>query len=418
MKNKKQNIYQSSYRRQLIQLAKFYGIVEIKNYFKSAKRLTNAQIELILIKNKIKLPSKKTLSKLGRLIFFKNKYLRQLIYTAAVAVVVIGFFGGAPYLIKIFHTIDYDLWKNKDEIAKHKNDTIDKILKKKEIKLKPYEDEENFVLTENIQKKQDDLIDNTVSLDASVIASLFEDLDYDLSKIRKGKQVKPFYISLLPKDISLIEDSKKRKELFIKIVLPLILQENDKIEKDRKKLFKVLAKKSNNKEEKNWLKWKFKEYKIKNFDISELKIRMDIIPVSLAIAQAAIESGWGTSRFALEGNALYGQWTWSDKGLKPLDNDAGDHRVMRFKILMASIKAYKKNLNTHSGYMEFREARANLRNRNEKVTGLKLTQYLDKYAATGKEYTQKLELTIKKNSLSDFENTKLLSTGLRKGIKL
>ena len=416
MQNKKQKAYHSSYRRQLIQLAKFYGIIEIKNYFKSAKRLTNAQIELILIKNKIKLPSKRTISKLGRLIIFQNKYLKQLFYVAAVAVVVIDFFGGAPHLINIFHKIDYDLWKDQDEIAKHKNDTIDKILKKNEIK--PIESEESFVVTGNIQKKQDELIDNPVSLDASVDASLFEDLDYDLSKIRKGKKVKPFYISLLPKDISLIEDTKERKELFIKIVLPLILQENDKISKDRKKLFKILAKESNIKEEKNWLKWKFKEYKIKNLDISELKIRMDIIPVSLAIAQAAIESGWGTSRFALEGNALYGQWTWSDNGLTPLENDGGDHKVMQFKILTASIKAYKKNLNTHSGYIKFREARANLRSQNEKITGLKLTQYLNKYAATGKEYTKKLETTIKKNSLSDFENSKLLSTGLRKEIKL
>lgn len=419
MQNKRQKAYQSSYRKQLIQLAKFYGIVEIKNYFKSAKRLTNAQIELILVKNQIKLPTKKILSKLGRLIIFKNKYLTQLFYTVAAAVVVVGFFGGAPYLINAFHKIDYNLWKNKDEIVKHKNDAIEKILKKSEIKPKLSEDEENFAVSEKIQKKQEELIDNTVSLDASVVASLFEDLDYDLSKIRKGKKVKPFYISLLPKDISLIEDSKERKELFIKIVLPLILSENDKIKKDRKKLFMILAKKSNTKEEKKWLKWKFKEYKIKNSDISELKIRMDIIPVSLAIAQAAIESGWGTSRFALEGNALYGQWTWSDNGLKPLNNNADqNHKVMRFKILTASINAYKKNLNTHSGYIEFREARANLRNQNVKVTGLKLTQYLDKYSAQGKKYTEKLETTIKKNSLSDFENAKLLSTGLRKGIQL
>ena len=91
---------------------------------------------------------------------------------------------------------------------------------------------------------------------------------------------------------------------------------------------------------------------------------------------------------------------------------------MQFKILAASIKAYKKNLNTHSGYIKFRKVRANLRFRNEKITGLKLTQYLDKYAANGKEYTKKLETTIKKNSLLDFDNAKLLSTGLRKGIKL
>jgi Bax protein len=405
-----------SYRKQLIQLAKFYRIVEIKSYLKSAKRLTTSQIELILIKNNIKLPSKKTLSKLKRLIIFKNKYLNQLFYTVAIAVVVIGFFGGVPYLVNVFHKVDYNLWKDKDEIAKQKNDTIDKILKKNEIK--SYKKDENFVVSEKIIIKKDNLIENTISLDASVVASLFEDLNYDLSKIRKGKKVKPFYISLLPKDLSLIENIRERKELFIKIILPLILQENEKIEEDREKLFKLLAKKSNTKEEKDWLKWKFKEYKIKNRDISELKIRMDIVPVSLAIAQAAIESGWGTSRFALEGNALYGQWTWSDKGLKPLENVDGDHKVMHFKILTASIKAYKKNLNTHSGYIEFREARAKLRNLNERVTGLKLTQYLDKYSATGMEYTKKLELTIKKNSLSDFENAKLLSTGLRKEIKL
>ena len=133
----------------------------------------------------------------------------------AVAVIVIGFFGGVPYLTNVFHKIDYDLWKNKDEIAKHKNDTIDKILKKNEIKSYK-KDEENFLVSEKIQITKDDLIDNTISLDASVVASLFEDLGYDLSKIRKGKKVKPFYISLLPKDISLIEDIKEKKELFIK----------------------------------------------------------------------------------------------------------------------------------------------------------------------------------------------------------
>ena len=147
MQDKKQKTYQLSYRKQLIQLAKFYGIVEIKNYFKSAKRLTTSQIELILIKNKIKLPSKKTLSKFASLIIFKNKYLKQLSYTVAVAVVVIGFFGGVPYLVNVFHKIDSDSWKKKDEIAKYKNDAIDKILKKNEIK--PTENEESFTVTEN-----------------------------------------------------------------------------------------------------------------------------------------------------------------------------------------------------------------------------------------------------------------------------
>ncbi len=235
MQDKKEKTYQLSYRKRLIKLAKFYGIVEIKNYLKSAKRLTTSQIELILIKNKVKLPTKKTLSKLGRLIIIKNKYLKQIFYTAAVAAVVIGFFGGVPYLVNVFHKTDYDLWKNTIRIAKHKKDTIDKILEKNETKL--YKKDENFVASERIQIKKEDLIENTISLSASVVATLFEEHDYDLSKIRKGKKVRPFNIALLPKDLSLIEDSKERKKLFIKIVLPLILQENEEIEKNRKKLF-------------------------------------------------------------------------------------------------------------------------------------------------------------------------------------
>jgi len=194
MKNKKLKAYQASYRQQLIQLAKLYGVVEIKNYLKSAKRLTTAQIELLLIKNSIKLPFKKSLSKFGRLIIFKSKYLKQLYYTLAVAIVIIGFFGGAPHLIKIFHKVNSDFWKNKDEIVKHKNDSIDRILEKNEKKI--YKSKENFVVTENKQQKQDSLIDNTISLNASVVSSLFEDHDYDLSKIRKGKKVKPFYMFL------------------------------------------------------------------------------------------------------------------------------------------------------------------------------------------------------------------------------
>ena len=112
MQNKKQKIYQLSYRKQLIQLAKFYGIVEIKNYFKSAKRLTNSQLELILIKNKIKLPSKKSLTKLGSLLILKNKYLQQLFYTTAIVALIIVFFGGAPHLINNFHKIDSSSWKD------------------------------------------------------------------------------------------------------------------------------------------------------------------------------------------------------------------------------------------------------------------------------------------------------------------
>ena len=88
---------------------------------------------------------------------------------------------------------------------------------------------------------------------------------------------------------------------------------------------------------------------------------MDEVPVSLALAQAAKETGWGTSRFAQEGNALFGQWTWSGEGLKPKDSDKSEgHKVMKFNVT-TSVRAYQRNLNTHSSYKDFRKARAELR---------------------------------------------------------
>ena len=145
----------------------------------------------------------------------------------------------------------------------------------------------------------------------------------------------------------MIENTKKEKNFFIQIVLPLILQENNNIRLDRKRLFSII--KSNNTDlEKKWLNKKYKQYGIPSKDLSILKIRMDEIPVSLALAQAAKETGWGTSRFAQEGNALFGQWTWSGEGLKPKESDENEgHKVMKFNVLQASVRAYQRNLNTH-----------------------------------------------------------------------
>ena len=141
---------------------------------------------------------------------------------------------------------------------------------------------------------------------------------------------------------------------------------------------------------------------------------MDIVPVSLAIAQAAKESGWGTSRFAIEGNALFGQWTWSGEGIKPAGIDSEEkHKVMKFKVLKASVRAYQRNLNTHGSYKEFRSERANMRDSDEELDSLILADFLDKYAATGKEYTKIIKQIIKQNNLQDFDKVKLLPTSIQ-----
>ena len=254
-----------------------------------------------------------------------------------------------------------------------------------------------------------DLESDSVRLSASTIKQLFEDTDYNLKDVRKKKLVKPIALTLLPQEIKMIENTKKRKEFFIQIVLPLIIKENNNIRLDRKTLFSIINKSNNTKAEKQWLEKKYKQYGASSGDLSTLKIRMDEIPVSLAIAQAAKETGWGTSRFAQEGNALFGQWTWSGEGLKPKDADEGKgHKVMKFNVLQASVRAYQRNLNTHRTYREFRKARAELRDLNKPLDSMQLSKYLNKYAETGNQYVEVLQKIIEQNNLKDFDDAKLL----------
>ena len=210
---------------------------------------------------------------------------------------------------------------------------------------------------------------DTVRLNAATIKQLFEDTNYTLEDVRKKKLVKPVALTLLPNEIKKIENSKKRKEFFIQIVLPLILKENNNIKLDRKRL--------------------------------------------LALAQAAKETGWGTSRFAQEGNALFGQWTWSGEGLKPKDSDKNEgHKVMKFNVLQASVRAYQRNLNTHSSYKAFRKARAKLRDEGKNLDSLILSKFLDEYAQTGEKYVEVLQQIIKQNNLKDFDDAKLLPSSI------
>ena len=254
---------------------------------------------------------------------------------------------------------------------------------------------------------------DTVRLDASTIKQLFDDTDYKLDDVRKKKLVKPIALTLLPAEIKMIENVKKRKEFFIQIILPLILEENKNINLDRKRLFSIINKSNNTDTEKNWLEKKYRQYGIPSRDLSILKRRMDIVPVSLAIAQAAKETGWGTSRFAQQGNALFGQWTWSGEGLKPKDAEKSQgHKVMRFNVLQASVRAYQRNINTHSSYEDFRSARAELRDLGKPLDSMILSTYLDKYAETGDEYVKVLQKIIKQNNLKDFDDAKLLPSSI------
>ena len=344
--------------------------------------------------------------KLGKFINFKgiNNRLKSFFYTGATSLIIILIFFITPKLI----ILKNNLFFKSLEVKNESKNNLDKVLSGKKINEEQDDDLNNLQVFQDVFDYEDIPV-SSVRLNASTIKQLFKDTKYNLKDVRESKLAKPLNLELLPNEMKMIENTKERKNLFIQIVLPLILEENNQIKLDRMKLFAILNRSNNSNSEKKWLNLKFKHYGVKNRDLLTLKIRMDEIPVSLAIAQAAKETGWGTSRFALEGNALFGQWTFSDNGIKPKNADSNQsHKVMKFQVLQASVRAYFRNLNTHSSYRDFRKFRAAARDNNEKLDSLNLADYLKEYAATGIEYTKVLKKIIKQNSLQDFDDVKLL----------
>ena len=385
---------------QLLELGKLYKVEELKFYAKSKKKLTTSQIELILLKNKIRLPEQSYNKKKIAEIKFKEQVVTNILITLFLITFVISLISVRPFIKTVTTEIKFT-YVAKEYKSNFKNEDYKKISKTELPNNKNNED------------------GNYIGIDTQITLNLFENLKYDLKSIRLGQSVKPVYLSKLPKDLKKIKSTNKRKDTFIKIVMPLILSENEKILEDRNKLFRILGKQSNTMGEKVWLKRRFKDYDIKGEDIAELKLRMDIVPTSIAIAQAAKESGWGTSRFALEGNAMYGQWTWGGEGIEPSKKDKKkEHKILKFPKLQSSVAAYMKNLNTHRGYSEFRDKRSKIREKKQEVNGLDLVDYLYNYAQTGSEYVKTLKIIIQQNNLNDFDTSILMNSSRSKSLTL
>ena len=343
-----------------------------------------------------------------------QKAKRVIIAIASVAVVATIAFSGINYFSESEFVKKPEIKKElkKQQVKKPELKKEDKksVIKKPETKKEVKKSKEKPKL-EVKRKNVDEVILPNLNLKTETVLNLFKDVEYDLGKVRSQKLVKPIYFTQFPRDLDALQSTKLKKETFIKIVLPLIVAENERILADRKKLINLSDKKFTTDLEKQWLRQKLLEYKVKKGDLKELLVRMDIIPTSIALAQAAKESGWGTSRFALEGNAIFGQWTWSGKGIAPLDRESNkNHKILKFPILRASVKAYQNNLNTHKSYSKFRLKRLTLRDKNKKIKGLELTETLNNYAQTGSEYTKILNQIIKQNRLMDFEPVRLVNS--------
>ena len=352
-----------------------------------------------------------------------KKAKKLIIGFASVTIAITVVFSGINYFSenKIAEKLDVkkpDIQKEikKPEIKKPeiKKPNTKKEVKKPEVKKKVTKPEKQKSSEPKLEVKRrsvDEVTLPDLNLKTETVLNLFKDVEYDLGQVRTKKVVKPIYFTQFPKDLDALKNTQLKKETFIKIVLPLIVAENERILADREKLIILTDKKFTTDPEKQWLRQKLMEYKVKKGNLKELLVRMDIIPTSIALAQAAKESGWGTSRFALEGNAIFGQWTWSGQGIAPLDRASNkNHKILKFPILRASVKAYKNNLNTHKSYAKFREKRSDLRKKNKKVLGLELTSTLNNYAQTGSEYTKILNKIIRQNRLTDFEPVSLVNS--------
>ena len=346
-----------------------------------------------------------------------QKAKRAIIAIASVAVMATIVFSGINYFSdsELVEKPQIKKEVKKPEIKKETKKELKKPeVKKPEIKKEVKKEEKKSKEKPKLEVKRknvDEVVLPNLNLKTETVLNLFKDVEYDLGKVRSQKLVKPIYFTQFPRDLDALQNTKQKKETFIKIVLPLIVAENERILEDREKLVVLSNKKFTTDLEKQWIRQKLLEYKVKKGNLKELLVRMDIIPTSIALAQAAKESGWGTSRFALEGNAIFGQWTWSGQGIAPLDRASNkNHKILKFPILRASVKAYQNNLNTHKSYSKFRQKRLTLREKNKKIRGLELTETLNNYAQTGSEYTKILNQIIKQNRLMDFEPVRLVNS--------
>ena len=238
-----------------------------------------------------------------------------------------------------------------------------------------------------------------------------------LNYVKNDIPIPRMYFPYIPKNISQYE-TKKKKSVFIAILLPISLKGNEMVLEERRQMKIAFSTNNIYQIERFSKKYKIKNFKKINFstlnrsELRRIKLellnKINIIPISLILAQSIIESGWGASRFAQEGNALFGQWTWkNDDGIKPKGNLDANFSVKSFDSLLDSVNSYILNLNTHPAYKEFRNFRISQYNTGKNNTGIDMANFLDKYAEIGFEYVTKVKKMIKKNQLIKYENSSL-----------
>lgn len=255
------------------------------------------------------------------------------------------------------------------------------------------------------------------------VLNLFNKIGYTAEQWQSGiREIPRIELTHIPqrwqKQTQTIPVSDK-KNIFFRLAGSGILQSNERIMNERERLLDTI--KNNDIDNNEWLAALAVKYKVIKQEsdklykqaLIQLKKRVDIVPPSLALAQAAEESGWGTSRFAIKGNSLFGQWDFSGKGIKPKEqrDNLGNYGIAAFESPEASIEAYMLNLNTHRAYQRMRQKRSVSRQQNKQPTGWDLAKTLDKYSERGVDYVKSLHAIMSYNKLNNADQAYLWNKG-------
>lgn len=252
----------------------------------------------------------------------------------------------------------------------------------------------------------------------------FSGFGYTLDGVRQDETVVPrLIVSAMPDGLKDMRVIDRRKRLFFRAVLPLILTTNEEIQVERQKLLEISEDSKGGdrtalgEESAVWIDGLAARYGIDPEDedvtfqelLGVLKTRVALIPTSLALAQAVEESAWGTSRFARQGNALFGQWVWNeDEGIVPEEQREGqEYAVRAFDTPLDSVRAYAKNLNTHWAYTQFREQRNEMLKQGESLDGWALAETLTRYSERGPAYVKSLHAIMRVNRLRPLDTAEL-----------
>ncbi|MFO7982373.1 MAG: glucosaminidase domain-containing protein [Desulfuromonadales bacterium] len=241
------------------------------------------------------------------------------------------------------------------------------------------------------------------------LQELFDSIGYDFGSIDQG--VPRIIMTRLPDDMDQIDNITRKKRIFFLSLLPMVLMANEEIAYKRSRLKTIMESHETGalvtESEREWVRSLARDYRLGGDPLEQPELknrllrRVDIIPASLVLAQAANESGWGTSRFALAANNIFGEWTFiPGTGLVPKDRPEGaEYEVRTFDTLYQSLNSYIRNLNTHPAYRPLRSIRAQMRENGQAPNGVALARGLEKYSSRSDAYVNEIQQMIRQNDL-------------------